>query len=84
MMASEVPAAFPCGTLKNKTKTGIARNPPPIPNKPVIIPIIKEIRSSHKNGIFFSVPAIGLMSIVVAAVISTIANPVVRTELLSR
>ena len=84
MIASDVPAAFPCGTLKKRTRTGIARKPPPIPNNPVIDPITSEITISHRNGTFFSVPAIGLINIDVPAVSNTIEKPVVITESLKR
>jgi len=84
MIASEVPAAFPCGTLKNRTSTGTARKPPPIPNKPVIEPITSDITTSQMDGISFSVPATGLINIAVPADKRTRAKPVVITESLMR
>ena len=51
MMSKDVPAAFACGVPKKRTKTGMARKPPPIPKIPVIEPMKREIRMSKGSGI---------------------------------
>ena len=44
MISSDVPAAIACGVPKKRTSAGIARNPPPIPKRPVIEPIKSAIK----------------------------------------
>jgi len=75
IIKSDVPAAFTAEVLKKRTRIGIARKPPPIPNRPVIVPITKEISNNHSSGTFFSLPTTGFMSIEVAAIMSTRAKP---------
>ena len=76
MINSEVPAALFCGVLKNRTKTGIAKKPPPIPNKPVSEPIISDNKIKLQVDILFSgLFKIGERNIETAAVINTIEKP---------
>ena len=77
MISKEVPAALFCEVLKNKTRTGIARNPPPIPNKPVMEPITREIKTKAQVDILFSGKlVIGDLSIEYAAPINTSEKPI--------
>jgi len=82
IIKSDVPAAFEAEVLKKRTRIGIARKPPPTPNRPVIVPIIKDMESNHSSGTFFSVPITGLISIEVAAIMSTKAKPDLINSLL--
>lgn len=76
-MAREVPAALAGEFLKNRTRIGMAKKPPPIPKKPVIEPIMSEINMSQIIGTFFSVPETGLINIDVPAINITREKPVV-------
>ena len=54
----------------------MAKNPPPTPNIPVIVPIIKEIAIKTRGGMFFSLASwIGPSNIDVPAAIKISANP---------
>ncbi|CAB4906135.1 unannotated protein [freshwater metagenome] len=76
MIRSDVPVALARGVLKNLTSIGIAKNPPPTPNSPVIRPMARENKISRRSGTFFSSSCCGGLShIDVAAPIKTRENP---------
>ena len=64
MIKSEVPTAIFIGSLTNKTKAGIIKNPPPAPTTPVSVPTTKP--SAAISGILYFIGAVlsisGLLS----------------------
>jgi hypothetical protein len=54
IIKSEVPAALLLETLKYRMSTGMARNPPPMPNNPDSEPITRDSTTRIQNGICFS------------------------------
>ena len=77
MMKRDVPAALTGATLNERTRIGIARNPPPIPKRPVNAPMTSEINMRAIGETFRSVTFDGVgISIEMPALTKTKAKPV--------
>ena len=77
MINNDVPAAIACGVPKKRTRTGIARKPPPIPKRPVIEPIASEVRIRMGTGILLWSSSFGVRNIDRPAKKRTAEKPVV-------